>query len=156
VTRNVYGCTFTGPIVDDYNPGVIFEENYSGGGFNICDCRFMGPDSLSGILIILYDNYDTDAIFTFNNCYFSPNSTLRYNYVDVPLDSSVTGLYANVIFTDCHFDYDFGNVTPPTALSATLSTKNAFGRSTFNVPVETDPTILQRWSDNGYTAGLFG
>jgi hypothetical protein len=146
-----------GPIVDDDYPWAQFYENsVYGGGFTIYDSRFIGANSTKGLLLRL-QNSNSASVFTFENCYFAGNSVLYLNSeAQVPLNASVVGMYSNVIFNNCHFEYDFGVLTPPTSLSATVPTKDVFGYALFNVPVETDPVVIQRWSDNGYETGLFG
>jgi len=58
-------------------------------------------------------------------------------------------------FNNCHFEFDFG-IQFPTSEKAVDATKNDLLYSNFNLPEETDPTILSRWVSLDYNTDLFG
>jgi PKD repeat protein len=147
---NFWGCSFIG-LRPDFSGGLPYFDFGAEDGVSVYrfyDCVFLGTPEI-------YNSTGTPV--EFNNCYFNPE--VMYDDGDSYwglLKDAISGGVTNTTFTNCHFDYDFGDITPPTAEAATLAQKDTFLFSQFNIPVETDQEILDRWVDEGYSTGLFG
>lgn len=147
-TFSFYGCTFVGSPADyvDGYPYLDVEGGGAGSTFRFYDCVFKGVPE--------FYNYQS---LEFHNCYFS-SMTFSDDETGYwgPIEDAVDGGVTSTTFVDCHFNYDFGDQSFPTALSATIELKEDFLFSNFNIPEESSPIVLQRWEENDYNTGLFG
>ena len=152
VTWKWLGCTFVARNFD--YPYLEFGDGDPDTTYEITDCAFLaeGWTPIAELLIYIV----TDQPVTFTNCYFAPNIYIydnNGNEWDLN-DGAPIGL-VDVTFVDCTYNHDFGS-TAPTALIAVPGSKTAFDYTSFNIPEETDPTILARWVSDDYNTGLFG
>jgi hypothetical protein len=151
---NFYGCTFAAtrlvrgygdvlhdPITDEFSLILVYNTQ-DGSVIRFYDCVF-------NIAYFLYYNPKNITV-EFYNCKFS-NS---YNYF---MQHLMSNPYVTlVVDSKCEFNFDFGTHFFPEPNLIDVNNKAIISSSSFNIPVETDPTILQRWIDNNYNTGLFG
>lgn len=131
------GCTFTDSDLSDQNNSYFFVEYPTNCDIIFNDCVFNIDE--------FYDDDDNET-YTFNNCYFSLSYDIIFAFI--ANQNAFT-------FNNCHFSYNFGFNFPLSSQINVLSKTNILSER-FNIPVETDSEILDRFSSLDYNYGLFG
>ena len=148
-TISFYGTTFIYTGVESYSGSYFNSDTETTTIFKFYDCCFIN--------LIDVGFYDTVLDVEFHNCYFSSGTYLDDGWTGYDELINLGTAPANYLFDNCTFDFDFGpKESWPTAQTATLDQKETFDSSLFNIPVETDPTIIERWTTEEYSTGLFG